>query len=281
LSSILKALKKLENQAADQNRFRFWRPQNHMFKDNHEQISSRLHIQKHHVIILAGFVLAFGAGLALNQKLHKRKSKLVAKKEVLHRESVHPLPKKGSLSDTKPFPRKYARFPEQKRATPNNSALPQKSAPLLEKKAVKADRVQKKLTSQMNVTKFKSIGKTAKTPSLSAHKSQKNTDVTFNKKASPLKQVQNKTVVGKPNERPRQKTKLDRFASLPVKRSNQSKIEIQAIAWSSDPRGRLAVINGFILRERESIDNATVMHIGKDSVIFKKQGEEWKQMFGF
>jgi hypothetical protein len=64
-------------------------------------------------------------------------------------------------------------------------------------------------------------------------------------------------------------------------RSNQTKIEVQAIAWSNDPKSRLAVINGLILRERESIDNVIVMHIGKDAVIFKKGSEEWKQMFGY
>ena len=83
------------------------------------------------------------------------------------------------------------------------------------------------------------------------------------------------------SEKPGQNIKADRFASIPVKRSNQTKIEVQAIAWSNDPKSRLAVINGLILRERESIDNVIVMHIGRDEIIFKKGREEWKQMFGF
>jgi hypothetical protein len=56
---------------------------------------------------------------------------------------------------------------------------------------------------------------------------------------------------------------------------------VQAIAWSNDPKSRLAVINGLILREGESIDNIIVMHIGKDAVVFRKGAEGWKQMFGF
>ena len=102
-----------------------------------------------------------------------------------------------------------------------------------------------------------------------------------NKKTSSLKQARKETVAGKRSEKPGQKTKADRFASMPVKRSNQTKIEVQAIAWSNDPKSRLAVINGLILREGESVDNVIVMHIGKDEVVFKKGEEGWKQMFGF
>jgi hypothetical protein len=96
-----------------------------------------------------------------------------------------------------------------------------------------------------------------------------------------LKQTPKETVAGKRSEEPGQNTKADRFASMPVKRSNQTKIEVQAIAWSNDPKSRLAVINGLILKEGESIDNVIVMHIGNDEVVFKKGEEGWKQMFGF
>ena len=102
-----------------------------------------------------------------------------------------------------------------------------------------------------------------------------------NKKTLPLKQARKETVAGKPSEKSGQNTKAARFASMNVKRSNQTNIELQAIAWSNDPKSRLAVINGRILRERESIDNVIVMHIGRDEVIFKKGLEEWTQMFGF
>jgi len=143
------------------------------------------------------------------------------------------------------------------------------------------DRVQKESSSRKDVKKFEPITKAEKTVPPSAQKSRGNTAVFFNKKTSPSKQVRKETVAVKPSEKPEQNTKADRFASMPVKRSNQTKIEVQAIAWSNDPKSRLAVINGLILRERESIDNVIVMHIGKDEVIFKKGSEEWKQMFGF
>ena len=241
MSSILKALKKLENQAEDQNHVRFWRPKNHTQNDGHEQINGHLRFKKRYVIIFAGFVFAVGAGLILSQKLHEKKPELITKKEDILQ---------------KPF-----RLPEKKAAMP--------------------DKVQKELSSRKDVKKIEPIAQAAKAAPPSAHKSRKNTAVLSNKKTSPLKQARKETVAGKPSEKPGQNTKADRFASMPVKRSNQTKIEVQAIAWSNDPKSRLAVINGLILREGESVDNVIVMHIGKDAVVFKKGEEGWKQMFGF
>ncbi len=241
MSTILKALKKLENQAEDQNHVRFWRPKNHTQNDGHEQINGHLRFKKRYVIIFAGFVFAVGAGLILSQKLHEKKPELITKKEDILQ---------------KPF-----RLPEKKAAMP--------------------DKVQKELSSRKDVKKFEPIAKAEKTAPPSAHKSRKNTAVLSNKKTSPLKQARKETVAGKRSEKPGQNTKADRFASMPVKRSNQTKIEVQAIAWSNDPKSRLAVINGLILREGESVDNVIVMHIGKDAVVFKKGEEGWKQMFGF
>ena len=241
MSSILKALKKLENQAADQNNVRFWRPKNHMQSAGHEQINGHLRFKKRYVIIFAGLVFAVGAGLILSQKLHEKKPELIKKK----------------------------------------GAILKKPARLPEKKAARPDRVQKELPSRKELKNFEPIAKAAKAAPPTAHKSRENTAVLFNKKTSPLKQARKETVAVKRSEKPEQNTKADRFASMPVKRSNQTKIKLQAIAWSNDPKSRLAVINGLLLRERESIDNVIVMHIGKDAVIFKKGREEWKQMFGF
>ena len=261
MSSILKALKKLENQAADKNHVRFLRPKTQIPIDDHEQISDHWRLKKRNVIIFAGFVFAVGAGLILSQILYKKKPELITKKEdILH---------------------KSVRLPEKKVAIPDNKTIPQKSVRSPEKKAAMPERVQKELSSRKGVKKFEPIAKAEKAAPPSAQKSRGNTAAFFNKKTSPLKQARKKTAAGKGSEKPEQNTKADRFASMPVKRSNQTKIEVQAIAWSNDPKSRLAVINGLILRERESIDNVIVMHIGKDAIIFKKGREEWKQMFGY
>jgi hypothetical protein len=240
LSSILKALKKLENQAADQNHVRFQRPKNHMQNIvGHEQINGHLRLKKRHVIIFTGLVFAVGSGLILSQKLYEKMPEFITKKETVLEQP--------------------ARLPEKKATMP-------------------PDRIQKESSSRKNVKKIEPIAKAAPPP---AHKSPKDTSVLFNKKTSPPEQARKDTVAEKSEEKSAQDTNIDRFASIPVKQPNQTKIELQAIAWSKDPKSRLAVINGLILRERESIDNVIVMHIGKDEVIFKKGGEEWKQIFGF
>ena len=70
-----------------------------------------------------------------------------------------------------------------------------------------------------------------------------------------------------------------RTLSIPVKQAHESGLHLQAIAWSSDPESRIAVINGQVLREGGSVERALVTHIGKNEVVFRKQGEEWKQLF--
>lgn len=281
MSSILKALKKLENQAADKNHVRFLRPKTQIPIDDHEQISDHWRLKKRNVIIFAGFVFAVGAGLILSQIFYKKKPELITKKEDIIQKSVRLPEKKVAMPDNKTIPQKSVRPPEKKAAMPNKKAILQKPARLPQEKAVMPERVQKELSSRKDVKKFEPIAKAEKAAPPSAHESRENTAAFFNKKTSPLKKARKETVAGKRSEKPEQNTKADRFASMPVRRSNQTKIEVQAIAWSNDPKSRLAVINGLILRERESIDNVIVMHIGKDAIIFKKGREEWKQMFGY
>jgi hypothetical protein len=69
------------------------------------------------------------------------------------------------------------------------------------------------------------------------------------------------------------------FASLAVETASESKLELQALAWSLRPEKRMAVINGHIVREGESIDEARVEHIGKNEVVFMKAGKAWRQLF--
>ena len=241
MSSILKALKKLENQATDQNLLRFRRPKNHMQNTGRERVTGRPHFKKGYVIIFASLALAIGTGLVLSRKLDEKRPELITKKEVGFEKPV--------------------RLPETQAAIP--------------------DRIQKELSSQKDIKKIEPIARAAKAAPPSSYKSRRDTAVSFNKKTSSLKEARKETVGVKRNEKPGKNSEADSFASIPVKQSNQTKIELQAIAWSIDPKSRLAVINGLILRERESIDNVIVIHIGTDEVIFKKGQQEWRQMFGF
>ena len=69
-------------------------------------------------------------------------------------------------------------------------------------------------------------------------------------------------------------------SSLPFKPSGVSGLKLQAIAWSSDTKERICVVNGRILHEGSSIDGALIFRIDKNDVSFQKEGELWKQRFG-
>jgi hypothetical protein len=301
LSSILKALKKLESQATDQNHVRIRRPKSNMQHDDHEQINGRPHFKKGYVIIFAGLVFAAGAGFILSNKFYEKKSTSITKKEAIvekparffekkaviqdkkaiSREPVRLHGKMAAIPDKKVISQKSVRLPGKKTVMPDKNVMPQKSVRLPEKMTAIPDNAQKTMASRKHVKKSETIAKVAKAAPTSAHESRGNNRVLYNKKTSPLKQTQKKAVVEKTSEKSSQNREDDRFSSMPVKRSNQTNIEVQAIAWANDPKNRLAVINGLILREGESIDNIIVMHIGKDAVVFRKGAEGWKQMFGF
>jgi hypothetical protein len=62
----------------------------------------------------------------------------------------------------------------------------------------------------------------------------------------------------------------------PPKGQDESKFDVQAIAWSRDPGARIAVINGQVLREGGSIEGATVTRIGMDEIDIKEGSKSWK-----
>ena len=69
-------------------------------------------------------------------------------------------------------------------------------------------------------------------------------------------------------------------SAISFKSAGGSGLKLQAIAWSSDSKERIAVINGRILREGSSIEGTLIVRIDKNDVFFQKGGEQWKQKFG-
>jgi len=63
-------------------------------------------------------------------------------------------------------------------------------------------------------------------------------------------------------------------------RKKDSRIQLQAIAWSNNPEKRMAVINNKIVREGGSIDGISVTRILEDQVIFREGEERFKILFG-
>ena len=88
-----------------------------------------------------------------------------------------------------------------------------------------------------------------------------------------------KVMKEKPYGDNRTKPKSTRSA-IPFKSGGGSGLKLQAIAWSSDSKERIAVVNGRILREGSSIEGTLIIRIDKNDVSFQKGGEQWKQKFG-
>ena len=66
-----------------------------------------------------------------------------------------------------------------------------------------------------------------------------------------------------------------------VKPLEDSKLKLQAISWSENPDNRIAVINGSIMREGESIEGYRIIQIGPDDVVVRAGQSERKLVFGF
>ena len=63
-------------------------------------------------------------------------------------------------------------------------------------------------------------------------------------------------------------------------RLNDSKIKLQALAWSSDAARRMAVINGRIVREGESTDGYQINQIRQEDVVVSDGRQSWSLEFG-
>lgn len=61
-----------------------------------------------------------------------------------------------------------------------------------------------------------------------------------------------------------------------LSRIDESKLKVMAIAWATDPSRRLAVVNGHIVKEGESVEGFSVTQIRKDDIIVNDGGRSWR-----
>ena len=64
------------------------------------------------------------------------------------------------------------------------------------------------------------------------------------------------------------------------RRLDESKLKLQAIAWSKIAAQRIAVINGRIVREGESVDGFVVNQIRQEDVVVNDGSASWQLEFG-
>lgn len=74
-----------------------------------------------------------------------------------------------------------------------------------------------------------------------------------------------------------EKTAPERTTAVQV--LNNEMIRLQAISWSHDPANRIAVINNRIVRQGDRIESYIVAEINKDDVILEQGPEMWQIQF--
>ena len=77
-----------------------------------------------------------------------------------------------------------------------------------------------------------------------------------------------------PNRPPATRTPEDNLSRL-----DDSKLKVMAIAWHGDAARRIAVINGHVVKEGESVDGYTITRIRKDDVIVNDGSRSWRVEF--
>lgn len=253
MSSILKALKKLENGFSEQREIRPRLQKRRTKKAIHQRMIGTWLYSKRFFIIFAVVILAIGGWLVLNRNPREEGQTLVEKTTTSSVESVG--------------------IPEKRASIPNM--------------------VQQKRPIGKDIEKSEPNTKAAKMKTISPRKVERKAPALFAKKEmnppKPLRQTEKKASVPsinqketstiKDTEKSEQNIQAERFASIPIKQTNETRLEIQAIAWSSEPESRIAVINSRIVREGGSVEGVNITNIGKDEIIFRKEGEEWRQQF--
>lgn len=85
------------------------------------------------------------------------------------------------------------------------------------------------------------------------------------------------TSTGTPDPKGKAGGSNTKFDSVSV--FNDSKLKLQAIAWSQDASRRMVVINSRIFREGETVDGFSITQIREDDVIITDGSEIWRLEF--
>ena len=68
-------------------------------------------------------------------------------------------------------------------------------------------------------------------------------------------------------------------AEVEIPKLNDPDMKLQAITWSRTPQKRIAVINNRILREGEIVSGYFINTINQDDVVLSQEGKKWKIFF--
>jgi hypothetical protein len=267
LSTILKALKRIDQTTPPPDDHQTWPPK----VDPQKTVSARINkIWLYRKIYLALIltVVVIAAGWFAYSQRHWLAAKILPQKtsakDPIYQAKIKPGAdeSRGAVSQ---------KAPKVKRQKAGPSAG---SAPIPAGEGPASSRIPSIQTSQMN-QKNKRLTSPGKAPS-----AETNTASKSNISRSPM--------VGSAKSKQRD---TGPAAAVPMKKStaqvtrsyqrlDDSKLNLQAIAWSKDAAKRLAVINGHIVREGESVDGFLVNQIRQENVVVNDGSASWQLEFG-
>ena len=280
MSTILKALKQVDQSAPPED-IQSWPPEIDTKKTVKARVEKiRLNRKVYLTIVLALIIVAAG-WLVYNQKdlllaklssgwtLSKNKLTPPASSEkgpVYHAKVKPPASKQTASSAKKDSPPNMGNQPAGLKHAQKQTGTDKQSRQL------------PKIPVRKNIIKsqdFTTSGQTRPLPKPVPSKSR----ISRSQTADPKKPVQNqgRASVTPPTQKAKPPLKQ---VSRSYRRLDDSKLKLQAIAWSDDAAQRIAVINNHVVREGESVEGFSVTQIRQDDIIINDGTESWRLEFG-
>ncbi|MEE9495097.1 MAG: general secretion pathway protein GspB [Desulfobacterales bacterium] len=280
MSTILKALKQVDQTAPPED-LQSWPPQ----IDTKETVKARVEKirlnRKVYLTIVLVLIIVAAAWLVYNQKdllLAKLSSGRALAKDKLTSSASS---ENGPVYHAKIYPpaSKQTVSSAKRDSAPNMGN--QRAGLKYEPKQTGNDKQSRQLPKipvRKNIIKsqdFTTSGQTRPLPKPAPSKSR----ISRSQLADPKKPVRNqgRAAVTSPTKKAKSPLKQ---VSRSYRRLDDSKLKLQAIAWSDDPAQRIAVINNHVVREGESVEGFSVTQIRQDDIIVNDGTESWRLEFG-
>ena len=281
MSSILKALKKIEENSPSPEPYPSWPSPRDTKQLIDSNIKNRRRRRRFLYISLVLLLIAGTTAFLFNQR-----QMLVTK--VLSIMSSEP-PRVGEASDADQATVYRAKVPissaKPVRKTPAPTRQPRK--PVKRQMPEKADKKLQAATRSSNRTQISGSPPPPNSPRSRTQQAEPNSKINKPlKKASTsagLQPAKSPAAVNK--SRPIAPVTAARQPTQPRSQTTyrpieNDKLKLQALAWTNEDARRMAVINGRIVHEGDSVDGYQVLKIRKEDVIVNENGKSWRLAFG-
>jgi hypothetical protein len=277
LSSILKALKKIEEKSSRTDSF-FTMPKT---IDTQPQNNSKTRRRWLIPGVIIGFLILLVLAIATID-LFSRRQPIITKKfpaEVSDKQTQRPasLMVKSNIFKAKIPPRSINRAKSGPKRTQLAKNQTKSSPPAVDTKEIpaKARSIAPKATIDQQNTKLPTTVRSPKPETTPTSKAP------LQKRPPPKATASKKSVAARsvPSGKPATKTKQpDRTRTYD--RLDDAKFKLQALAWFNDASKRMAVINSHIVREGGSVDGYQVTQIRQQDVVVSDGKKSWRVEFG-